>query len=80
MQPQSKSTASGFIVGALSERRILTNAHAVANQMQVMLRKHGNARKFPARVLAVGHECDIALLTVDADEVRGRAVWGAGAH
>ena len=36
-----------------------------------MLRKHGNARKFPARVVAVGHECDIALLTVDAEEVGG---------
>jgi hypothetical protein len=27
MQPQTKSTASGFIVAPLSERRILTNAH-----------------------------------------------------
>jgi hypothetical protein len=35
-----------------------------------MLRKHGNARKFPARVVAVGHECDIAMLTVDSEEVR----------
>ncbi|GLI64114.1 hypothetical protein VaNZ11_007289 [Volvox africanus] len=65
---QSKSTASGFVVAPLSSRRILTNAHAVANQVQVMLRKHGNARKYPARVLAVGHECDIAMLTVDDNE------------
>ncbi|EFJ52282.1 trypsin family [Volvox carteri f. nagariensis] len=68
MMTQTKSTASGFVVAPLSSRRILTNAHAVANQVQVMLRKHGNARKYPARVLAVGHECDIAMLTVDDDE------------
>ncbi len=70
MMAQSKSTATGFVVAPLSDRRILTNAHAVTNQVQVMLRKHGNARKFPARVLAVGHECDIAMLTVDNEEVR----------
>ncbi|GLC63300.1 hypothetical protein PLESTF_000021700 [Pleodorina starrii] len=68
MMGQTKSTASGFVVAPLSARRILTNAHAVANAVQVMLRKHGNARKFPARVLAVGHECDIAMLTVDDNE------------
>lgn len=70
MMAQSKSTATGFVVAPLNSRRILTNAHAVTNQVQVMLRKHGNARKYPARVLAVGHECDIAMLTVDNDEVR----------
>ncbi|PNW86569.1 hypothetical protein CHLRE_02g092000v5 [Chlamydomonas reinhardtii] len=68
MMAQSKSTATGFVVAPLNSRRILTNAHAVTNQVQVMLRKHGNARKYPARVLAVGHECDIAMLTVDNDE------------
>ncbi len=70
MMQQTKSIASGFVVAPLSARRILTNAHAVANQVQVMLRKHGNAKKFPAKVLAVGHECDIAMLTVENDEVR----------
>lgn len=35
---------------------------------QVMLRKHGDAKKFCARVLAVGHECDIAMLTVDDED------------
>jgi hypothetical protein len=31
------------------------------------MRKHGNAKKYTARVLAVGHECDVAMLTVDDD-------------
>jgi len=31
----------------------------------VTLRKFGNPTKFPARVEAVGHDCDLALLTVE---------------
>lgn len=34
----------------------------------LQVRKHGNARKFAARVVAVGHECDVAMLTVDEEE------------
>ena len=33
-----------------------------------MIRKHGDPTKYTARVLAVGHECDLALLTTDAEE------------
>ena len=32
------------------------------------MRKHGSARKVTARVVAVGHDCDVAMLTVDDDE------------
>ncbi|KAI8476024.1 MAG: trypsin-like cysteine/serine peptidase domain-containing protein [Monoraphidium minutum] len=67
MQAQCKCTASGFAISPLQERRLLTNAHAVANQVVVKVRKHGSAHKYDARVIAVGHECDIAMLTVDDD-------------
>ena len=33
-----------------------------------MVRKHGDPRKYSARVVAVGHECDLALLTTDSAE------------
>jgi hypothetical protein len=56
MLSQTKCTATGFVIEPLGKRRILTNAHAVANQVQVKVRKHGSAQKFSARVLAVGHE------------------------
>ena len=36
--------------------------------MFVELRRYGKARKFVAEVEAVGHECDLALLSVDDDE------------
>lgn len=56
MHAQSKCTASGFVIPPLSSRRILTNAHATADQVMVMVRKHNNAKKFAAKVLASGHE------------------------
>lgn len=62
MKRQYSSTASGFVI---SGRRILTNAHAVAFQASVRVRKHGSAEKFVARMIGVGHQCDLALLTVD---------------
>eukprot|EP00741_Cyanophora_paradoxa_P006951 tig00001065_g6725.t1 len=64
MKRQSKSTSSGF---AIEGRRIVTNAHSVANQTSVQVRKHGDAEKYTARVLAVAHECDLALLTVEEE-------------
>ena len=49
----------------LSNQLILTNAHVIADQKFVMVRKFGSPERFTARVLAVGHECDLALLSVD---------------
>ena len=56
------STSSGFIIRG---RRILTNAHSVEHHTQVKLKKRGSDKKYVARVLAIGVECDLALLTVD---------------
>jgi len=62
MKRQYSSTASGFVI---SGRRIVTNAHAVSFQTSVRVRKHGSAEKFVAKVIGVGHQCDLALLTVE---------------
>jgi len=53
---------AGFV---LSERRILTNAHAVMHYSAVQVRKHGSPDKVDARVVAIGHDSDTALLAVD---------------
>jgi S1-C subfamily serine protease len=71
MRTQNKGTGSGFIV---SEKRILTNAHVVAYQTSVQVRKHGDATKYTARAVAVAHECDIAILTVDDPEFWAGAI------
>lgn len=63
---QFSSTSSGFLVEAEGGARwLLTNAHSVEYHSQVKVKRRGDDRKYLARVLAVGTECDIALLTVD---------------
>ena len=55
-------TGSGCII---SGNRILTNAHVVANNTLVQIRKYGEAKRHTAKVLFVSHEADLAVLTVD---------------
>ncbi|PNT71253.1 hypothetical protein BRADI_2g25260v3 [Brachypodium distachyon] len=62
---QRESMGSGFVI---SGRRIITNAHVVADHTFVLVRKHGSPTKYKAEVQAVGHECDLALLTVESEE------------
>ena len=62
---QYSSSGSGFIIPG---RRILTNAHCVDHQTQVKLKRRGSDTKFIAKVLSVGAECDIAMLTVEDEE------------
>ncbi|KAL1824615.1 hypothetical protein DCAR_0312696 [Daucus carota subsp. sativus] len=62
---QYSSSSSGFIIEG---RRVLTNAHSVEHHTQVKLKKRGSDTKYLATVLAIGTECDIALLTVSDDE------------
>lgn len=55
--------------GAVIEgNRILTNAHVVANARYIQAQKHGDPRKYLARVAFVSHEADLAIITVDNDE------------
>ncbi|BBH00594.1 DegP protease 10 [Prunus dulcis] len=48
--------------------KILTNAHVVADHTFVLVRKHGSPAKYRAQVRAVGHECDLAILSVESEE------------
>ncbi|MHC4297576.1 MAG: S1C family serine protease, partial [Planctomycetota bacterium] len=60
--PLSRISGSGFVVAGNS---ILTNAHNVSNSRYVELRKENVASRYVARVVFVGHDCDLAMLTVD---------------
>jgi S1-C subfamily serine protease len=61
-KPQQGGIGSGVI---LSGHRILTNAHLVANNVFIQVKKSGDPTKYQAKVAAVGHQCDLALLQVD---------------
>eukprot|EP01087_Luapelamoeba_hula_P016967 TRINITY_DN5288_c0_g1_i2.p1 TRINITY_DN5288_c0_g1~~TRINITY_DN5288_c0_g1_i2.p1 ORF type:complete len:689 (-),score=98.87 TRINITY_DN5288_c0_g1_i2:55-2121(-) len=64
-KPSAEKTGSGFI---LPGRRIITNAHVIADYSFITVKKFGGTQKFAAQVLGVGHDCDLALLTVADDE------------
>eukprot|EP00736_Rhodelphis_marinus_P011293 Rmarinus@m.22490 len=59
------STGSGFVI---DDRKILTNAHVVADATHVRVRRYGFPNPFHARVTAIGHECDLAVLSVEDEE------------
>jgi len=53
---------SGFVIEG---KRILTNAHNVSNCKYVELTRENIAKRYPARVAFIAHDCDLATLTVD---------------
>ncbi|KAA8499896.1 Protease Do-like 9 [Porphyridium purpureum] len=70
MKRQRSSTGSAF---AISGQRLLTNAHVVAYASQVLVRRHGEAKRYIARIIAVAHDSDLALLHVEDP-----AFWAKG--
>lgn len=62
--PRASSGSGCMIEGNL----ILTNAHVVGNQTFLQVRKYGDTQRFTARVVAVSHLTDLALLTVDDEQ------------
>jgi S1-C subfamily serine protease len=57
-----QGVGSGFII---DNNKILTNAHNVSNNKYLELQKEGVAKRYPAKAAFIGHDCDLALLTVD---------------
>ncbi|MFS1525874.1 S1C family serine protease [Microbulbifer sp. 2304DJ12-6] len=61
-------SGSGAVI---RNQQILTNAHVVANGSFIQVQRHGDAKKYRARVKFVSHDADLALLTVDDDDFFG---------
>jgi len=59
--PQALS-GSGCVI---ENNRILTNAHVVSDHTFIQVRLHGQSKKFTAKVLAISHDADLVLLTVE---------------
>ena len=63
-RPRSGS-GSGFIIKG---KKILTNAHVVSDARFIEVQKDGQAKRFPARVVHIAHDCDLAAIVVDDPE------------
>lgn len=61
-QTPTRSTGSGVVIEG---GRILTGAHVIANATFLQVQKPSDPDKAVARVEAVCHDCDLALLAVD---------------
>jgi len=60
-RPPMSGNGSGFIIKG---KRIMTNAHVVSDARFIEVQRDGDTKKYPATVAFVGHDCDIAVLTV----------------
>jgi S1-C subfamily serine protease len=56
-----QGVGSGFIIEG---NKILTNAHNVSNIKYVEVKKQNFARRYPAMVEFIGHDCDLAVISV----------------
>jgi S1-C subfamily serine protease len=66
--PWSSSMRSSTGSGAIIEGGyILTNAHVVANQAFLEVQRYGERKRYIAKVYAVSHQADLALLKVKDD-------------
>ena len=56
-----RGIGAGFVI---DRDRIMTNAHVVSNSRYLTVERDGDPNKYPATVLFVAHDCDLALLKV----------------
>ncbi|HZR21596.1 MAG TPA: trypsin-like peptidase domain-containing protein [Verrucomicrobiae bacterium] len=59
--PVRRMGGSGFVIKG---KRIMTNAHVVSWGRQIVVRRYQDPRPYVAEVEYVGHDCDLAVLTV----------------
>src|SRR2546423_14299520 len=58
-----RGVGAGFVIDG---NRIMTNAHVVSNSRYLTVERDSDPNKYPAKVLFVAHDCDLALITVDS--------------
>jgi len=63
---QSKGIKSSGGSGTIIKgNRILTNAHVVSDHTFIQVKKDADPKKYTAHLVAIGHDCDLALLEVE---------------
>ncbi len=64
-QPEG-SGGTAFCIG---EKTLLTNAHVISNARELRVKRADRAKWYQARVVHAGHDCDLAVITVDDPEL-----------
>ncbi len=64
----SRTTRSSGSGAVIANNLILTNAHVVANSTFIEVQRYDLAKRFIAKVVAVSHELDLALITTEDKE------------
>lgn len=62
-RPENAS-GTGFLIKG---KKIITNAHVISDSRNIQVQKDADSRMYPAHVLAVGHDCDLAVIEVEDD-------------
>ena len=62
-EPQ-RSSGSAFFIG---DRMLMTNAHVVSDAKDLQVKRADRVKRYDARLLFAGHDCDLAVITVDDD-------------
>ncbi|MHC4547706.1 MAG: S1C family serine protease [Planctomycetota bacterium] len=63
-----RSMASGGSAFYIGDKMLLTNAHIVSDSKVLRVKRADRVKKYEARVLFAGHDCDLAIMTVDDAE------------
>jgi S1-C subfamily serine protease len=64
-EPVHRAGGSGFIIKTSKGKRVMTNAHVVSWAKQIIVRRYQDPRPYVAEVEFIGHDCDLAVLTVE---------------
>ncbi len=61
-----KFSGTGFVINTLNGgKAILTNAHVVSGARNVEVKKYGDVKTYRAKVVAISHNIDLALVQVE---------------
>lgn len=67
-EPWNSSSVQFSGSGSIIEgNRVLTNAHVIANSTFLEVKRYGQTKRFGAKVEAVSHDADLAILTLEDD-------------
>ena len=58
-------TGSAFFIGG---KLLMTNAHVVSDSRVLYVKRADRPKRYEARKIHIGHDCDLAVVTVDEEE------------